>query len=52
VARKAKKLGGNAEVFENTRVAKRAIHKRMKTHGIQIDGAEGAIRKFLKIKES
>jgi hypothetical protein len=47
---KKKKLGGNADVFENNGVAEKAICKCMKTHGMQIDGAEGATRKFLKTK--
>jgi hypothetical protein len=50
VAKKSKKLGGNADVFENRGVAKKAICKWMKTRGMQIDGAEVAIRKFLKTR--
>jgi hypothetical protein len=38
VARKTGKLGGNADVFENKGVAGKAICKRKKTHGMQIDG--------------
>jgi len=46
-----KKLGGNADVFENTRVAKKGICKSMKMRGMQIDGVEGAIRKLLKRRD-
>jgi hypothetical protein len=52
VATKSEKLGGNADVFENKGVAKKAICKWMKMHGMQIDGVEGAIRKFLKTNTS
>ena len=45
-------LGGNADVFENNGLAKKGICKCMKTHGMQIDGVEGATHKFLKTKES
>ncbi len=48
---KTEKLGGNADVFENKGVAKRAIRKLMKRREMQIDGMEGAIRKLLKTKE-
>ena len=49
---KIEKLGGNADVFENNGLAKKGICKCMKTHGMQIDGVEGATHKFLKTKES
>jgi hypothetical protein len=52
VAGRNEKLGGNADVFENKGVAKKAIRKCMKTQGMQIDGWEGAIHKLLKRKES
>ena len=48
----SEKLGGIADVFENNGLAKKGICKYMKTHGMQIDGAEGATHKFLKTKES
>ena len=50
--RSVKKLGGNADVFENKGVAKKAIHKCLKMRGMQIDGVEGATHKVLKTKES
>ena len=46
----SEKLGGNADVFENKGVAKKGICKWMKTHGMQIDGVEGATHKFLKTR--
>ena len=46
-----KKLGGNADVFENKGVVKKAIRKCLKTLGMEIDGLEGAIRKLLKTRE-
>src|SRR6266853_5577672 len=46
----SEKLGGNADVFENKRVAKKAICKLMKMNGMQIDGVKGAICKLLKTK--
>ena len=46
-----KKLGGNADVFENKGVAKKGVRKLMKMRGMQIDGLEGAIRKLLKTQE-
>ena len=51
IGRSKKILGGNADVFENKRVAKKAIRKCMKTHAMQIDGVEGATHKFLKTQE-
>jgi hypothetical protein len=38
MTRKMKKTGGNADLFENKRVEKKATQKAMKTKGMQIDG--------------
>ena len=45
-----KKRGGNADHFENTRVAGKAIRKTMKTKEKQIDGPRAATRKCMKTK--
>ena len=47
---RTKKLGGNADVFENKRVAKRAICKCMKMRGMEIDGVEMATHNYMKVK--
>jgi hypothetical protein len=46
-----KKLGGNADLFQNKRLAEKAIRKTMKIQDLQIDGVVGAIHKLMKRKD-
>jgi hypothetical protein len=44
-------LWGNADVFQNKGVAKKAIHKCLKLKDEQIDARGGAIHKYMKRKD-
>jgi hypothetical protein len=45
-----KKLGGNADLFQNKGLAEKAIRKTMKIQDLQTDGVGGAIHKLMKRK--
>jgi hypothetical protein len=49
-AKVPKKLGGNADVYQDKGLAENAIRKTMKIKDVQIDGVAGAIHKLMKRK--